>query len=218
MSFIRHVGKIGDRKAAVVFRQIPGEEHMCLIVYTETLNSHIHDPLMQCIESDIGQNSENLADALNRTHTRDGKIILQVLHHEGLLKKIQTSQVLMTPTPTTKIRLDELNKILTEMQLGEAAVKRLAEIDKSAGLQDPADVARRMRGMRENKIATPPGILDDTALAQQRLEQAEKMEREANGLLAEAKRLKDEAIEMNPSLKAPTPKAKPSRSKKALTT
>ena len=66
MSFLRHVGKHGDRKVAVVFREVPGEVHMCLVTYTETLNQHIHDPLIKCIDSDIGQNSEHLADALNR--------------------------------------------------------------------------------------------------------------------------------------------------------
>jgi hypothetical protein len=202
MSFTRHVGKVGDRKVAVIFREVPGEPHMCLIVYTEILNAHVHDSLMRCIESDIGQNSENLADALNRSFTVDGKVILQVLHTEGLLKKIQTSQVVMTPTPSTKIKLEELNKILDEMALGEAAVKRLAELDASSGLQDPADVARRMRN--QNQSSAAPGALDDMALAQQRLEQADKMEREANGLLAEAKRLKDEAISLNPKV-APKP-------------
>jgi len=203
MSFTRHVGKVGDRKVAVIFREVPGEPHMCLIVYSEILNSHLHDALMRCIESDIGQNSENLADALNRSFTVDGKIILQVFHSEGLLKKIQTSQVVMTPTPSTKIKLEELNKILDEMALGEAAVKRLSELDASSGLQDPADVARRMRNQTQSNAASP-GALDDMALAQQRLEQADKMEREANGLLAEAKRLKDEAASLNPKV-APKP-------------
>ena len=89
MSFIRHVGKHNDRKVAIIFREIPGEPHMCLVTYTETLNQHMHDPMMKCIESDIGQNSEMLADALNRTYSKDGRPILQVLHMEGLLKKVQ---------------------------------------------------------------------------------------------------------------------------------
>ena len=109
MSFTRHVGKHGDRKVAIVFREVPNEVHMCLVTYTETLNQHIHDPLIQCIESDIGQNSEHLADALNRTYTKDGKPILQVLHLEGQLKKVQTAQIVMTPSPNQVIRLDELN-------------------------------------------------------------------------------------------------------------
>lgn len=194
MSFIRHVGKIGDRKVAIIFREVPNEPHMCLLVYTEILNASLHDKLIQTIESDIGQNSENLADALNRSYTQEGKIILQVLHAEGLLKKTQTSQVVMTPAPNVLIKLEELNKILDEMKQGESAVKRLAELDASTGLQNPADVARRLRGNPN------PDVLDDSSLATQRMQQAEKMEREATGLLAEAKRLKDEALQMDPTL------------------
>ena len=69
MSFIRHVGKVGDRKVAIVFREVPNEPHMCLVTYTETLNMHVHDPLIRCIESDIGQHSETLADALSQLYS-----------------------------------------------------------------------------------------------------------------------------------------------------
>jgi len=210
MAFLRHVGKHGDRKVAVIFREVPGEPHMCLVTYTEVLNQHIHDPLVKCIESDIGQNSKNLADALNRSYTKDGKIILQVLHNEHQLKKVQTSQVVMTPAPNTVIRLDELNKMLDEMEQGEAAVKRMAELDKSRGLQDPADVARRMRNeqAQANVPTAPVGALNDSVLAKQRLEQAQRMEREAKGLLAEAQRLMEEAKSLDPS-SIPVPAAIP---------
>jgi hypothetical protein len=200
MSFTRHVGKHGDRKVAVVFREVPGEAHMCLVTYTETINQHIHDPLIQCIESDIGQNSEHLADALNRTYTKDGKPILQVLHLEGQLKKVQTSQILMTPSPNQLIRLDELNKILDEMKLGEDAVKRMAELDKSRGIQDPATVARKMRGAKDATV--PKGLqasgdaLGDQAIAQNLRQQAAKMDIEAKGLMAESARLHKEAAQL----------------------
>jgi hypothetical protein len=212
--FTRHVGKQGDRKVAVVFREVPGEAHMCLVVHTELLNQHIHDPLIQCIESDIGQNSEHLADALNRTHTKDGRIILQVLHAEGQLKKVQTSQILMTPSPNQSIRLNELNTILDEMKLGESAVKRLQELDNSRGMQDPADVVRRMRG-NQNPVVPSGDLLGDASLAKQRLEQAQKMEREAKGLLAEAHRLTEEAKSLDPSV-APVAaiEAKPTKARK----
>ena len=212
--FTRHVGKQGDRKVAVVFREVPGEAHMCLVVHTELLNQHIHDPLIQCIESDIGQNSEHLADALNRTHTKDGRIILQVLHAEGQLKKVQTSQILMTPSPNQTIRLDELNTILDEMKQGESAVKRLQELDKSRGMQDPADGVRRMRG--NPPPVTPTGdLLGDASLAKQRLEQAQKMEREAKGLLAEAQRLTEEAKTLDPSvLPSAVIEVKPTKARK----
>lgn len=208
MSFIRHVGKHGDRKVAIIFREVPGEPHMCLVTYTETLNQHVHDPMMKCIESDIGQSSENLADALNRMHTRDGRPILQVLHHEGQLKKVNTELIVMTPQPNTRIKLSELNKILDEMKQGENAVKRLAELDASSGLQDPADVARRMRGdsmpqqLQENRATQRPaqsaqGLLGDNELANSLRQQAQKMDAEAKGLMAEAQRLMKEAAQMD---------------------
>ena len=200
MSFTRHVGKHGDRKVAVVFREVPGEVHMCLVTYTETINQHIHDPLIQCIESDIGQNSEHLADALNRTYTKDGKPILQVLHLEGQLKKVQTSQILMTPSPNQVIRLDELNKILDEMKLGEDAVKRMAELDKSRGIQDPATVARKMRGAKDaivqKGLQASGDALGDQAIASNLRQQAAKMDIEAKGLLAESQRLMKEAAQL----------------------
>jgi len=214
MSFLRHVGKHGDRKVAVVFREVPGEAHMCLVTYTETLNQHIHDPLIKCIDSDIGQNSEHLADALNRTYTKDGRPILQVLHLEGQLKKVQTSLILMTPAPNQTIRLNELNKILDEMQQGESAVKRLQEMDASRGMQDPADVVRRMRG-NQNPVTPTGDLLGDASLAKQRLEQAQRMEREAKGLLAEAQRLTDEAKSLDPTVDTvPVVEVKPTKVRK----
>lgn len=205
MKFLRHVGKHGDRKIAVVFREVPGEPHMTLVVYTELLNQNIHDPLIQCIESDIGQSSESLSDALNRSYTKDGKILLQVLHAEGMLKKVRTELVVMTPQPNISIKLDELNKILNEMQQGEAATKRLEEMDKSLGLQDPRDVVRRMGGKNlpeAMKTAQSPlitdGALNDNQIANNLRMQAEKMNLEARGLMAEADRLLKEAASMDP--------------------
>lgn len=218
MSFTRHVGKHGDRKVAVIFREVPGEPHMCLVTYTETLNQHIHDPMMKCIESDIGQSSENLADALNRTFTKDGRPILQVLHMEGQLKKVNTELIVMTPQPNTKIKLNELNKILDEMKQGEDAVKRLAEMDKSMGLQDPQDVVRRMRGNQNtNNVSSAQGAMGDMDLANNLRQQAEKMSAEAKGLMAEAQRLMKEAASLDPTPavveKAAAPKARKSRAK-----
>lgn len=210
MAFLRHVGKHGDRKVAIVFREVPGEPHMCLVVYTELLNRNIHDPLVKCIESDIGQNSKNLADALNRTHTVDGHIILQKLHAEGQLKKVNTELIVMTPAPNTQIKLSELNTILDEMEKGEAAVKKLAEMDSQLGMQDPVQVAKRMRGdmITEDATATAAPVapiqaagdaLGDAAIANNLRQQALRMAAEAKGLLAESDRMLKEAEMLAPS-------------------
>lgn len=220
MAFTRHVGKHGDRKVAVVFREVPGEPHMALVVYTEILNRNIHDPLINCIESDIGQSSEDLALALNRTYTTDGQIILQKLHAEGMLKKVNTENIVMTPQPGTQIKLNELNKILDEMKMGEEAVKKLAEMDKQLGMQDPMQVAKRMRGDKdaytpETIPQAPAGLqasgdaLGDNAIANNLRQQAMRMSAEAKGLLAEADRMLREAETLAPSAPAVVADAAP---------
>ena len=225
MSFLRHVGKHGDRKVAVIFREVPNEEHMCLVAYTQLLNQNIHDPMMETIESDIGQNSEELADALNRQYTKSGDRILQVLHAEGMLKKVRTEDIVMTPGPNQSIRLDELNKILSEMAAGADATKRLAEADASMGLQDPADVRRRKEGLIGEQVRPEPTMgtnvvdpnmaINDDALARDFMAQAERMDAEAKGLIAESKRLMKEAKAMMPKPAKKTPAKRATRKKTA---
>ena len=180
---------------------------------------------MQTIESDIGQNSEELADALNRQYTKSGDRILQVLHSEGMLKKIRTEDVVMTPGPNQSIRLDELNKILGEMAAGAEATKRLAEADASSGLQDPADVRRRKEGLigEQNRpmptagtnVVDPNMAMNDDVLARDFMAQAERMDAEAKGLIAESKRLMKEAKAMMPKPAKKTPAKKTTRKKTA---
>jgi hypothetical protein len=129
---------------------------------------------------------------------------------------------MMTPHPNQAIRLSELNEILNEMDRGEEAVKRLQEMDASRGLQDPKDIARRMRGESTlDPLIYPPsqgvpsvdGIIGDNKLAQDRLQQSQRMAAEAKSLLAESERLQSEAFQLDPSL-APKP-AKPAKAKTA---
>lgn len=237
---IRHVGKHGDRKIAVVFREIPGESHMCLLVYTELLGKNIHDPLIRCIESDIGQTSESLADALNRSYTLDGRPILGVLHAEGMLKKVQTELVVMIPAPGIQIKLSELNAILDKMAQGEEARRELEELDRQTGLQSPAAVARQMAAATKRKPGDPiPGIdvpvtpgssplvqspqtanmgaLADADIARSLREQADKMEREYRGGLAEVERMRKEAAALDgglptvPAISTPIVEAAPAK-------
>ena len=92
MAFIKHVGKHGDRKVAVVFRKVPGEDHMALVVYMETLPSNFHDAIIETIESNAGQSAAELAEALDRAVLNDGRNLLQAIHAERYMKKVQTNQ------------------------------------------------------------------------------------------------------------------------------
>ena len=158
---IKHVGKVGDRKVAIIFRQVPGDEHMCLVLYPDTMRQDMHDSLMSAIESTEGQAATDLGNALMSKRFPDGSSILERIHNEGMMKKVQCEKVIVTPTPTSSVHLDEMNRIINEMAQGEAAVKRLAQLDAEAGMTGKArrrdDYGRDVGGPGVNTPA--PGSL-----------------------------------------------------------
>jgi hypothetical protein len=210
---IKHIGKHGDRKVAIVFREVPGEEHMALVVYPETLPISFHDAIMKVIESPVGQEAENLGDALFRSLLSDGRPMLQTLHVEGMIKKVQAKQVTVTPGGNSTVNLDEMNGIIRKMKLGNEAIREMAELDANKGYTGKArrrdDFGREVGAPIPQRMAEVAGsdaarALDDQAIAQDRLKQAQRMEAEARGLLAESARLKAEAEAMAGG--APKPK------------
>lgn len=209
---LKHVAKHNDKRTVLLFREVPNEGHMCLVAYSDLLPRLVHDEIMKVLESPSGQAAENLADALFRNYMADGRNTLEVLHKEGFIKKVPTNQIIVTPGGKSTVRLDELNEILNEMNKGQDAIKKMAELDANAGMSgkrrnDPKEV-----GAPRNSRATPAAVptnavLTDEDLAQQRLDQAERMRESARQLLAEAERLANEAAIM-------TPVAKPTKAKK----
>ena len=208
---LKHVGKHNDKRCVIVFRKIPELDHMALVVYSDLLPRMVHDEIMRALESPQGQEARELSDVLFRTIMADGHNCLESLHRNGLLKKVPTNQVLVTPTSTSSVRLDELNDILDEMQKGEEAVKKLQEMDASRGMSGKQKPRRaeiqeigegRTREAQGNTSAADmlAGMLSDSDLAAQRLEQAQKMEASARQLLAEAERLKTEAQSLSPKV------------------
>jgi hypothetical protein len=222
---LKHVGKHNDKRCVIVFRKIPDLEHMALVVYSDLLPRMVHDEVMRALESPPGQEAKELSDVLFRTIMADGHNCLESLHRNGLMKKVPTNQVLVTPTSNSSVRLDELNDILDEMTKGEEALKRLQEIDSSRGMtskQAPRRAQiqelgeRRTREAQGNTSAAEmlSGLLSDTDLATQRLEQAQKMEASARQLLAEAERLKSEAQSLSPKVNDVGTKTKKTATKK----
>ena len=126
---IKHVGRHNNRKVVILFKKVPGEDHMCLLVYSDQMPQLIHDQVMRTLESEVGQQAKDFADALFRQVMADGRNCLETIHKEGYMKKVPTNQVIVTPNAQSSVRLDELNNILDEMDKGEAAVKKMAELD-----------------------------------------------------------------------------------------
>jgi len=210
---LKHVGKHNDKKVVVLFREVPGEEHMCLVSYSDLLPRLYHDAVMKVLESPVGQQAQNFSDALYRNYMPDGRNCLEALHRDGLIKKVPTNQILVTPTPASSVRLDELNNILNEMAKGEEAIKRLAELDSAKGmtgkkrpeqLQEvgaPVNTRSKAAPLPQSTAAALNEVLSDSDLAQDRVRQAEQMKQNATQLLQEAERLLAEAKQLDPKVK-----------------
>lgn len=209
---LKHVGRHGDRKVAIIFREIPGEDHMCLVVYPEVMPTHIHDSIMRVLESAAGQLETSLSNALHRNLLPDGRPILEALHKEGMLKKIPTNQVIVTPTAHSSVKLDELNRLVKEMEMGDEAKQRMANLDKNSGFVAPEvkreqerefkrrqlEEAQRRQNAGQPPIPATNNALDDQSIANNMLAQAKRMEIEANGLISEAARMKKDAERLFP--------------------
>jgi hypothetical protein len=209
---LKHVGRHGEQRVAVVFREVPNEEHMCLVIYPGQLQSAYHNDLMKCIESNAGQTASNLGEAMQRYVGADGRNLLVAAHRERWMKKVRCQDVIMTPVPNQQgARLDEINKIIKEVESGADAAKRMAEIDAQAGMADPAKTVSDTA----YAATAPAGVLTDSDIAADMMKQAAQMESQIAGLQAEVARLTEEATALDPSVApAPAPK-KRGRPKKA---
>jgi len=115
---MKHVGKMKNNSArlAVVYRTLPGDAHSALVVGTQGLTDSHHDSLMSMIESDSGQQANELADILAVRKFPDGSVMLGYLHNNGHLKKVPTKMIFMTPDSQTQIPLDELNLLIAQQK------------------------------------------------------------------------------------------------------
>ena len=185
-----------------------------LIVYTDALPMMVHDEMMKCLESEVGQQAKELADALFRTTMADGQNCLSAIHKGGWMKKVPCNQVIVTPTVKSTCRLDELNEIVDKIEAGGEAAQALADMDANRGIKGTNTVREgREVGMPAQPFTGTPAttsadVLSDADLARASLEQAARMEADAKSLLAEAKRLKAEAASLKPAKAKAPAKAK----------
>ena len=70
---VKHVGKHNDKKVVILFREVPGEEHMCLVAYSDLLPRLLHDDLMRAVESDSGQQASDWHRIHQGQHTNHSR-------------------------------------------------------------------------------------------------------------------------------------------------
>ena len=202
MATMKHIGQVNNTglKCIVVFREIYDErgnvtdDKNCLIVETERLPDMEHDDMVRVVESPAGQEAKEFYEIAHRSMFSDGVNMLQKLHNAGYLKKYPTNQISLTPNRSTSILLSEVNQIIRKQNTG------MSESDISNSMVDDTDSPPRTQTSLDpsqtidQAVNTGEQALDDNAIAQGMLSQAETF-------LAEAERLKAEAYDMAPDLK-----------------
>lgn len=188
MSNLKHVGRYisNKRKVVVAYRVIPGDSDHCLVVPTESLMAEEHDTLMKLVESDAGQNSYELAEAMARTRLPDGRIMLAAFHTTGKFNKAPSSAIEMTPNRNTSINLQELNEMVAQQK--GVTVEDLA-IKPSQQQQQQQQTAEEPV---QEVTSTEEAVITDEELAAQYRSQAD-------SLFKEAKRLREQAEELVPT-------------------
>jgi len=195
----KHVGKIINtgEKVAVVFRTVPGESNMALVLPTATLKDDMHNSLMELIDSEQGQQSNELGEIMFTRSFPDGRNMLRAVQTEGRLKKVATDSVIMTPTPVNEIKLSELNVLIAE--------QRNVSVDDLYTFVSGAPKA----GEKATEVPTPPADMaamdeaiptNDGALSDDDL--ARSYRSQADAMYKEAKRLREEAEKLAPTKKA----------------
>jgi hypothetical protein len=208
---MKHVGKFGEKPCVVIFRELPGEPEYCLIVQTDTLESRQHDDLMNVVQSLEAQESNDISEVLHRRQFTDGSNMLSSLHYSKKLQKVPVNHVSLTPTPSQKINLAEVNAEINKIKGGYVPPKT-----------DPASQERRVTtesyqpdepALRpietdptlaaQTEPAAPASAGETADIARNLLAQANLMEEDAQGLMREAEAKKAEAYRLDPSLRGP---------------
>jgi len=198
MAFLKHIGthKGTNQRLSVVFLQLPDDKENALVVYSDSLPDKYHDDFMSAVESQEGQKSAQLYEVLTRKLFWHGSTMLDTLHKEGLLVKMPTSSITMTPNGQTQIALDDLIEQMGDLEMGNVT-EDVSQVDPGTRISDNVDATLG----EDNKM-----------IAQNLLQQAILLEEEAVKKRAEA-------VKFDPSLleKASKP-AKKGRGRPAGTT
>lgn len=197
MADLKHIGRIKDngRKCIVVFRTLPGDAFSCLVIMTESLSESYHDSLINLVESNAAQGNSELSEVLARAVFSDGSTMLPSLHVKGLLTKVPTSAVEMTPNSSVNILLSELNQIIAEQRgvsvqdlaLQPDAPKPNTEVKEIATAQDISPKAGNTDPIVDQ---VAPQVLTDADLAKKYRSDADRLSKEA----AQLRRLAEELV------------------------
>lgn len=196
--FIKHVGVTTNTatRVVVVFRTLPDDENTALVVYSDSLKDRYHNDFMSAVESLNAQQEIELFKSLKTQYFSDGSPMLDTLHRQGKLQKVAVTNVKMTPEQNKHILLSDLNNVLGPVNYADGGGKRSrpeAKVEVTEAV-DPMAIQPGDPAPAPTVQSQADGVLSDEQLAVSRINQAKQLEEEAQ-------RLREEAYELDESLK-----------------
>jgi hypothetical protein len=206
---LKHIGRMKNTgvKILTIFRTLPGESNMALVLPVANLSDSYHDSIMTVVETTQAQDAFELGEMLFIRTFPDGRPMLQALQADGRLQKVATDLVIMSPTANDSIQLDQLNVLIAEQR--NCTVDDLytfvsgAPKKSDVTVQDIAEV----KDLASQPSNEPLKATGDTALTDKDI--AKSYRSQADAMYKEAARLRKEADELDPPQKK-TAKAKES--------
>lgn len=203
MKSIKHIGKLKNTgaKVIVVFRTLPGESNSALILPVAQLPDMYHDAIMSYLETDMGQETFEFGEAMFARPFPDGRPMLQAMQQDNRLQKVATDNIIMTPTTTSEIPLDQLNVLIAEQKnvpVDElyTFVKGASKPASSEKVSDTSPIPEIDKDLIEPATTEP---LSNKDLARSYRSQADAMYKEAA-------KLRRQADELDPPQKKPVVK------------
>jgi hypothetical protein len=199
MRSLKHIGRIQNTgaKVLVVFRTLPGESNMALVLPVAQLPDQYHDSIMTLVETDQAQDAFEFGEIMHIRPFPDGRPMLRAMQADNRLIKVPTDSVMMTPTTNDTVLLANLNTLIAEQKNctiddlctfvagAPAEVKEVKEAIPAVDSDIPAPVRAQ---------ATSDAALTDKDLAKSYRSQAD-------ALYKEAARLRKEAEDLDPTVK-----------------
>jgi hypothetical protein len=205
MKSLKHIGRIQNTgaKVLIVFRTLPGESNMALVLPVAQLPDQYHDSIMTLVETDQAQDAFEFGEIMHIRLFPDGRPMLRAMQADNRLVKVATDSVMMTPTTNDTVLLANLNTLIAEQKnctvddlctFVAGAPSAKAEVTNVASVNDvtPAvdsDIPAPLRAQ-----AAANEALSDKDIAKSYRSQADAMYKEAA-------RLRKEAEELDPTVK-----------------
>jgi len=199
---LKRVGRMANnqRKVIVAYKVLPGEPDECVVVTTENLEAGDHDSLMKLVESNAGQQADDLATVMMRSTLPDGSNMLARFHKTGKMIKVKTTNVQMIPNRNSTIMLNDLNDAIAKQR--GVTVNDLAITGKDGKTTAVLGSVDQSAITASEMAAVAPGIApiaDDGVITDETL--AKKFRSDADRLSKEAAELRRQAEELVPTKK-----------------